>query len=467
MNKAIITLAILTAGFIYATFSVVFSEDTPHGYVNKMAASAIGGIEGLFTELPPPVKAVAKEKKMEVATTTEEVSEDDIATTTEEKIDVSNWRIFYTPTHFDGANAYTLRYPPKWVMHDNNPRSNILMHEVDGFIYHLTFNEDAIDLSGKGRFGNATTTMLGDMEYKKYEAVQAGTTTLVAYIPQGNYKSFKVAFGSVPPSKSSEYVKIYERILDTLAIEPANYFFEILNVRVDKKALNLTTNTSIAEPASLSWRIRKGEDFKASADGIDVWVEDSDGKKLTSLGSINTDTPSPAEFKLPPLCLSARVYSSTTEPNTKNCIKKSDITFGKQYRVVMVGDESNKAYSNWFIIYDDKQFAGQELSVKSMGEEPPLTVEISASITGRANPNDRYIVFFSDGEFSELANIAPQQFRGKWLRTYTESQAAEQKVYLMRTSSKALESRLYGASTIEAIQTYADIILERELKLLK
>ncbi len=463
MNKAIITLAILTAGFTYATFFIVFSEDTPSGYVNKMAASAIGSIEGLFTELPPPVQAIARERAEPIATTTHPSPEAMEGTAEEDEIDVSSWKIFYTPTNFDGAGAYTLRYPDGWVMNDTDPRVNILMHEVDGFVYSLSFYQENINLESRGRFGNATTTTLGEADYTRKEAVQAGTTTLVAYTPQTVPRSFRVAFGTVPPARSWEFVKLYERILSTLAVEPATYAFKIQNVRVNKSSLNMTTNTAIAEPAVLSWSIKKNKSFKNGKHVIDTWIENKRGKRLTTLGEINAGASKQVEFTLPPLC------SSSIKPDIENCIKKSDITFGKQYRVVMVGEESNKAYSNWFIIYDDIQFTEQELSIAPKSGALPLTVSLEASVKGSANANDRYIIFFESGEYVELSDVGQYKFKGKWTRTYSAPELAGtvQRVYLMRTTKRALEHRLYGASTLEAAQTYADLILKREIKLLK
>lgn len=455
MNKALIAMSFLTACFIVATFVVAFSNFS----ISRQVAAVVTSVEALFARDVSPSKFAqgalayspyfSEEDKqllfehansLTASTTPEQEQEDE----EEPPIEVDDWKIFYSKSNFGGAHAYTLRYPPDWVINDSRERTKILMYEAEGFIYSLSLYEEPFSIASRGRFSVATSTTFGDTEFIKKSAIQAGTTTLVAYTPTGNPKSFNTAFGTVPPGASAEYIKIYERILSTLAVEPADYPFTISKLQVALGGPLLTTETAIAEPFLVAWEVKELEEINKDNAELNLWIENTDGEVVYQLQSPRSYSAKSAKFTLP-----------------RNA--NEELTFGQRYRVVALGEangkKTNKVYSNWFTIFDSVQFTDARLITTPSKGVSPLKVSVEASIKNSADPNYRYIVFFEEGAYSVLDKGDAKKYWGEWRHTFNSSKT----IYLMRTTLEALNNRLYGARTYSEVSQFADEILSASI----
>ncbi len=454
MNRAISVLAVFTFVAMVFAYVNIFGGFS----ISRQVASVTAGITSLLPTasmsdepanahiLPPPIEHTNEDTLRELfnkinariaSTTVVKAAEED-----EPSVSTDDWKIFYTKSDFGGAHAYTLRYPDGWVMNDGQARSKTLMHEVDGYIYTLSFYEEPINLSSLGRFSSATTTTFGDTEFIKKFAQQAGTTTLVAYLPNTAPKSFSIALGTVPPSQSSKYVEIYDRILSTLAVEPADYPFTIFNLKANISGPLLTTSTAIAEQQSIVWKVREHEKINNANAAVDLWIEDEDGEHVVTLQA--------------PRRYNAKSYKFT--------FANDALKFGQKYRSVAIGKvgsrKTNKAYSNWFTVANPKQFTDASLVV-SQPSDTSSAFAIEASVHNTLDPKYRYIVYFGDGEYSVLGNGSVKKYWGKWQKVFN----ADSTVYLMRTTSEALQNNLYGAKTYVEIQQYADEVVSTEILL--
>ncbi len=464
MNTALKGLALTTlilSFFAYAnTFGGIDMRST--------VASAIASINSLLpsdtqqqtdaeTEEPiPQIVRVSEDDKLKllkrasgmVASTTEDEAKQDEEDEgdeqdEEDKISIEGWRIFYTEPNFGGTQAYTLRYPNSWVMNDDNPRTKILMYDVDGRVFSFSFSEVPMSYT---QFGTPEEeeVVINEVEYTKHSWLQHGTTTLITYTPkQSTHKPFKVALGTLPPLFSSEYVDLYERILSTLAVEPADYPFTISDLEVKLTGPVLTTTTAIAEPLELSWKISENKKISQDKTELNIWIEDDNNSTVDGLD------------------IKARYNARSaifTIPETAN----DNLSFSKRYRAVAQGtsngQQTNKAYSNWFTVPNPVQFTNARLVATPIDDISPVKVSIDASITDKSGQDYAYIVFLDDGAYSVLRDEGDQKFRGEWRRTYTDT-SKEHTIYLMRTTADALKQNLYGAQTYRDVQQYATTIV--------
>lgn len=475
MRKLTPFLLLASLGFLLASVFLIVANTNPILSLKKsltQLANPLSFFSSFNKPLPKPAPKITTSYVSPYATSTTSTTTATSSTSTEE-IDISNWRIFYKKTTAKDVGAYTLKFPENWGVVSNDDDDEVIFSYLDGGkIYTFVFtNKDVFPAFTKTDELQKSTTTLAQKDYFVTEYIQNGTTTLIMFEPDFIPSPFKRAVATLPPSKSSEYVSIVQTMLSTLEIEPALQPFTVKYLFVRPSIIQPKTKTALPSLGEIRWVLSNLSQEAKEAVNIKVTVEDKEGNVLLQLPNIYSPKESKITFKLPPLCEVAR--------ENETCLKRENVKFMQPYYVVfdgfickaisqtkncpeMLRVYAKKARSNPFSISDNKEFVNPKITVRAYNPDEWIYL-IEASVTGRGNPDEKFVLVFDDGEYQILPLYEGLKFKGEWFKSYKPGEFHD--FTLIRVSSAIVNAGFYGARTEGEVIGLGEVIYKKRIKI--